>query len=824
MSRFSIITLLSLTLLAACGGGDQLGSNGTGTGSSGGSSSGGSSGGTGVAATSLTAQSSATTIPADGSATAIITVLARNSSNELISGVDVTFAASAGGAIAVTQATTGTNGAATATLSAVGATVGSNITVTATAGSLDATVTLGVVSTSTAATTAVASLNLSTSTASILSDGSTTATITALALDASSNVLSGVPVTFKTTATGTGTPGALQANGSTTGADGTLTAVLSTGGNSEIRTITVTGTTATLSSQVTVSVIPPPTPVMGNGTGSGFVPNVIGLGTTGTLSAGGTTSLAVTITVQGGVLYNAGPVTVSFNSTCLANGQAEILPSGSSTPAQSITTTTGSIGATYVAKGCSGADLITASATVGNQPPITATATVTIATAAIGSIQFISAMPTTIGLKGTGLNETSTVIFKVVDATGGPEAGISVAFALNTGVGGLSLSPTTAVSASDGTVQTVVSAGTVHSVVRVTASIASPALSTQSSQLTVTTGLPTSGAFSIAIGAPSGTYSSALACPNVEAFGVDGTIVPLTVRLADRYNNPAPDGTSVAFTTDGGHIVGSCTTGAVPGDGTCTASWTSANPRPGQDPYTLAIDLFYGYPASYAPSLLRAGRATVLATTIGEESFTDDNGSGFYQVGDPFANLGEPFEDDNEDGAYELGESYIDFNHNGTRDAGTGSFVGITCTGTTPSDTCSTSTLAIGASHLVIMSTSNSKTPTLVNQAGFTGSVAGLTITNGETGTVIFNIQDQNGNAMAAGTGVAITFVSNGSSGATLTQAPPTSFGCDSDVGGEDFAATLTTTLGQTGSGNLIVTVTSPIGSQTSLVIGVQIN
>ena len=43
------------------------------------------------------------------------------------------------------------------------------------------------------------------------------------------------------------------------------------------------------------------------------------------------------------------------------------------------------------------------------------TGTVTIAAAGIGSLQFVSATPTSIGLKGTGLNETSTVIFKVLE-------------------------------------------------------------------------------------------------------------------------------------------------------------------------------------------------------------------------------------------------------------------------------------------------------------------------------------------------------------------------------------------------------------------------
>jgi hypothetical protein len=235
-------------------------------------------------------------------------------------------------------------------------------------------------------------------------------------------------------------------------------------------------------------------------------------------------------------------------------------------------------------------------------------------------------------------------------------------------------------------------------------------LSTESSALTVTTGLPASAGFSIAVGSPS-YAASGLACPNVEAYGTDGVTVPITVRLSDRYNNPVPDGTSIVFNTDGGHIVGSCTTPSAPtspGDGTCSATWTSANPRP-----QLAED---------TPPLLAAGRAKVLATAIGEESFTDVNGSGFWQAGDPFANLGEPYRDDNENGQYDHGEYFLDYNQNGVWDAGNGSFVGITCTGTTAGSTCTTAELAIGAQQLVIMSTSAANI-SVTGTTGFGGTV-----------------------------------------------------------------------------------------------------
>ena len=105
------------------------------------------------------------------------------------------------------------------------------------------------------------------------------------------------------------------------------------------------------------------------------------------------------------------------------------------------------------------------------------------------------------------------------------------------------------------------------------------------------------------------------------------------------------------------------------------------------------------------PALKAAGRATILATAIGEESFTDTNGNGYWDPGEPFVNLGEPYRDDNENGAYDSGEYFLDFNQNGMRDAGPdGSVQGHHLYGHTRS-TCSTSTLAIGASHLLIMST-----------------------------------------------------------------------------------------------------------------------
>ncbi len=108
-----------------------------------------------------------------------------------------------------------------------------------------------------------------------------------------------------------------------------------------------------------------------------------------------------------------------------------------------------------------------------------------------------------------------------------------------------------------------------------------------------------------------------------------------------------------------------------------------------------------------SPPIRAAGRTTVLATAIGEESFTDVNGSGFYVSGDPFDNIGEPYRDDNENAQYDLGEYFLDFLHTGVYAPPDGTFHGITCTGSTPTSTCTTNTWAIGAALKIMMSTGN---------------------------------------------------------------------------------------------------------------------
>ena len=570
------------------------------------------------------------------------------------------------------------------------------------------------------------------------------------------------------------------------GGSGTLTQESSSGSGSG----TGTGTTG----NTTYS--------MGNGSGSGFQSGMIGVSSTN-VSAGGTTSLQVAIVDQTGTLYTAGSVTVTFSSTCISQGLASVTASGSTsagTNANTVVTTTGTADATYTAKGCSGSDVITASATVGSTN-LTATGTVTVASAATGSIQFESATPTSIGLKGTK-DVNSTLVFKVLDSTGAAKQGVVVSFALSTTVGGLSLSPATATSAADGTVQTVVSSGTVHTSVTVTASIASPALSTQSSELTVTTGIPASNTFSIAVGpATYASSTSSQACSNIEGYDTDGVTVPVTVSLADRYGNPVTDGTAVSFFTDGGKIDGSCLTGTGsgltgPGTGACTVTWTSEDPRPS--------------PTMPEPSTsIAPGRTMVLATAIGEESFTDVAETGFYQSGDPYVNLGEPYDDANENGQYDVGEHYLNYDGQSTYQGVVSGapFVGIICNGTSPTSTCTENQLALGAQHLIIMSTAG-VTLTCTSPGSCAGNGNALTVPVGGSASFSFNVLDGNGNPPPAG--MTITSSVSGSIGSISSGASIT-VGCSTAAPGAGITYTVYVT-GPTspGSGTITVQATSP--------------
>ena len=109
---------------------------------------------------------------------------------------------------------------------------------------------------------------------------------------------------------------------------------------------------------------PPPAVVdMGNGSGTGFVPATIAIAIP-SLSSGASTGLDISLvdTTASNALYSAEVVDVLFTSGCLAAGAADIRVLGVST--NPVSSGTGFLQATYVATGCSGPDLITATTTL----------------------------------------------------------------------------------------------------------------------------------------------------------------------------------------------------------------------------------------------------------------------------------------------------------------------------------------------------------------------------------------------------------------------------------------------------------------------------
>jgi len=515
---------------------------------------------------------------------------------------------------------------------------------------------------------------------------------------------------------------------------------------------------------------------MGSGTGTGFVGGAIAISQSN-LQAGGSASLTVTF-VDSDNNPVGESITVTFTSACAAGGLANIVES-------SVTTVTGGATATYSATGCSGSDAITATANV-NGTVLTASGTVTVAAATVGSIQFVSASPDNIGLLGTGgagRQETSTVRFAVTDSTGGPVSGATVDFTLNTTIGGIQLTPTSVTSDVQGFAQTVISAGSVATSVRVTATVnpSNPVIAAQSDQLTITTGIPDNDSVSLS-----------MACVNIEGWNRDGETTDVTVRMSDRYNNPVPDGTAVTLNAEGGQIGGSCQTTTTPanGAGVCTVTFVSQDPR----------DNGTG-----------DGRVSIIAFAIGEESFIDVDADGIFNNADSPIEIGEPFRDDNENGSADsaAGEFFADFNSNQMWDDATQAdylnFNGLLCDSMTA--LCSANeTLFVSDQGVVVMSAGAA---TITDNVG--GSIT-LAVPGGEgVASFTLTIGDNKGNLttpqpMASGTTVDVT-TSNGS----MIGTDAYTFLCSNSNGplDFDFAVKGDTTAS---SGLISVEVKSPSG------------
>lgn len=503
---------------------------------------------------------------------------------------------------------------------------------------------------------------------------------------------------------------------------------------------------------------------------------------TDSLSAGGTTSVSVMIVDEQGQPFNE-PVDVYFTSAC----------AGLSTPLAQLDSPVllvdGIATSTYIAKGCAGDDRISVKATAAGLDLI-ASATINVLEAKEGSISFVSAEPSLISIKTTGGRETSVVKFQVFDTSGNPVTNKAVSFKLNTKMGGIELSDDHGITNNTGMVQTVVNSGTVATTVRVFATVdgSDPQLITQSSKLIISTGIPDQDSFTLAI-----------ETLNPEAYEIAGAAVSVTAFLADAFNNFAPDGTAVYFTTEGGAIDDSCFTL----DGKCTVEWRSQNSRPTD------------------------GRSTLTAYALGEESFTDLNGNGRFDAEETAAflagdiagrdnDLDEAFNDNDEDGVFnEDGtERLIDFNDDQLFTLRDGVYNGVLCSiskhAACADGVTNSKSIHIRGNGVIVMSGSHAVASNIVviDSENNNGDQV-LELVNTGIGQVSLNITDQRAQQMPFGSEVSFTSTVGEVLGQSSFSWPNTNA-----EGGQSYGVAV---KGETeaATGELVVKVTTPSGVET---------
>lgn len=512
---------------------------------------------------------------------------------------------------------------------------------------------------------------------------------------------------------------------------------------------------------------------LGSGEGGDFEAGVLALGMD-TIAAGGSTSVTGRL-----VDVDGDPVDeeheVEFTSTCIEAGDASI-----DTP---VTTTDGEFSTTYTDDGCNAADEVNAQVQVDGDV-LTASATLEVEGAELGSIAFVGAEPDNIGLRGmggVGRTETSVVTFQARNERGDGVPNQTVAFTLSTEVGDIQLIGDDVVqSDSDGMASVTVKSGTVATPVRVNARIVETQVGTQSDRITISTGIPEADGVSLSA-----------ECWNIEALNEDGQQVELTMRLRDRFSNPVVDGTQVQFSAEGGMIDAECLTEG----SACSVTWTSQNPRPAD------------------------GRSSVLAFMIGEESFTDVNGDGVFGQAEvdrgTLRDTGEPFRDDTESGQFDIGQDgfFFDYDESGDWTGPNDRFDGVLC-GINEDEAfrdeyCGEPQAPLGAQGVIIMSGSYASIE-LMDGNGTTVMPGGsFDIDSGSLTARVFDIND---NPMACGTEITME-----------TTQGEVAFGNTLPIGGGAAVGGNSQTFFFTGEepdedscGNLLISVETPSGSVTN--------
>lgn len=471
------------------------------------------------------------------------------------------------------------------------------------------------------------------------------------------------------------------------------------------------------------------------------------------IPAYGTSTVSVVVNVNGSPA--TAPIAVNLASGCATSGKATL--------ASTVQTVNGIATATYTDKGCNATDTITVSVL-----DKVVQGAIKIAGPAAANIQFVSATPSTIALKGTaGLTDVSNVIFKVVDASGNAVPSQDVEFYLTNWTGGIKLDDNSKTqvdampnqkvrkqTAADGTVTVTVQAGTNPTSVWVLANVLNSSLGTQSNKLIISTGLPSQDRFTLAVGVH-----------NIEGWDYAGETTNLTVYAFDRVGNPVPEGTTVNFVTEGAG------TSPSPGvcsikDATCSINFVSAESRPRGEAVPVCSV------ADDSTTCVRSGRVSVLAYANGEEGFDDANGNNFFDSGETFRDMGDVFVDNNENGVWTVPEQFFPF-----VTASDNASLGLACPthvgyedAKSKLSTCNNKwgQAQVRREQVIILSGSHVNFAYRVGSniavtTGPSGQVSGLVVTDGFGGlaqcSAMFQVRiaDLNNNPLPAGTKLSIT-------------------------------------------------------------------
>ncbi len=223
------------------------------------------------------------------------------------------------------------------------------------------------------------------------------------------------------------------------------------------------------------------------------------------------------------------------------------------------------------------------------------------------SIALVSVSHQEISVHGVGGNETSVLVWQVLDSLGFPldiDHRDTVAF-VPAGIPVSSgdpayVTPTLGITDGSGQVSTTVNSGTVAGTIQLIAKLQlGSGKIVQSSPVLVTVdgGLPDQSHFSINLG----ENQSNIRANNVagyEPYMSENTLT-IPVQVGDKYGNPVHPGTAIYFTTTGGIVTGASQTDAT---GHAAAMLYTGNPLPklsGLNPTLYGNGTGYGYVKAY---------------------------------------------------------------------------------------------------------------------------------------------------------------------------------------------------------------------------------